>query len=74
MFIMPIREKLQFESSMQMNVFSIVIRMPEITEVNDDDDDESPLKLLTPFSGLNSQMNFGIGYYLFKKLSLKLRI
>ena len=74
MFIMPIREKLQFESSMQINVFSVVIRMPEIIEVEDNNnDDESRLKLLTPFSGLNSQINFGIRYYLLEALSLKLR-
>ena len=73
MFIIPIREKLQFESSLQMNVFSVVIRMPELMEVDDNGDDESRLKLLTPFNGLNSQINFGIRYYLFEAFSLKLR-
>jgi hypothetical protein len=72
MFIMPIREKLKFESSMQMNAFSVVIRMPEIIEVDSNGEDESRLKLLTPFSGLNSQVNFGIRYYPVKVLSLKL--
>lgn len=73
MFIMPIREKLQLESSMQMNVCSVVIRMPELIEVDDNGEDESRLKLLSPFSGLNSQINFGIRYYLLEALSLKLR-
>ena len=73
MFIMPIKEKLQFESSVQMNAFSVVIRMPQIIVEDNNDDDESRLKLLTPFSGLNSQVNFGIRYYLLEALSLKLR-
>ncbi len=73
MFIMPLREKFKFESSMQMNVFSVVIRMPEIIEVDNNGEDESRLKLLTPFSGLNSQINFGVRYYPVKALSLKLR-
>jgi len=58
---------------MQMNVFSVVIRMPEIEKVDNNGEDESRLKLLTPFSGLNSQVNFGIRYYPVKALSLKLR-
>lgn len=73
MFIMPISKKLHLESSMQMNVFSVVIRMPEIIVEDNNGDDESRLKLLTPFSGLNSQMNFGMRYYLLEALSLKLR-
>jgi hypothetical protein len=72
MFIMPIGKKLHFESSLQMNVCSVVIRMPEII-VEEDDADESRLKLLTPISGLNSQINFGIRYYLLEALSFKLR-
>jgi hypothetical protein len=73
MFIMPISEKLRFESSMQMNVFSVVVRMPEIIEVDNNGEDESRIKLLTPISGLNSQINFGMRYYPVKALSLKLR-
>jgi hypothetical protein len=72
MFIMPIGKKLQVESSLQMNVCSVVIRMPQII-VEEDDEDESRLKLLTPISGLNSQINFGLRYYLLETLSLKLR-
>jgi hypothetical protein len=69
---MPLGEKLKFESSLQMNAFSVVIRMPEIIEVDNNGEDESRLKLLTPFSGLNSQINFGMRYYPVKALSLKL--
>ncbi len=72
MCIMPLGKKFQFESSLQMNVCSVVIRMPEII-VEDDAEDESRLKLLTPFSGLNSQINVGMRYYLLEALSLKLR-
>ncbi len=72
MFIMPIRKKLQLESSLQVNAFSVVIRMPELMDKGIDKKEDASLKLLTPFKGLNSQMNVGIRYYLFDKLSLKL--
>jgi hypothetical protein len=73
MFVVPLRDRLQLESSMQINAFSVVVRMPQILKVDPLSNDESRLKLLTPFSGLNARMNVGARYYLFKTLSLKLR-
>jgi len=73
MFIIPAGERLKLESSMQLNLFSVVIRMPEIEQVDNNGEEESRLKLLTPYNGLNSQINIGVRYYPVKRLSLKLR-
>ena len=73
MFILPLRKNLQMESAVKLNAFSVAIRMPEIMELGSDEESESRIKLLTPFSGLNSQVDFGIRYYLFDALSLKCR-
>ncbi|MBU1011787.1 MAG: hypothetical protein KKG99_02175 [Bacteroidetes bacterium] len=73
MLIMPIDKRLQVESSLQINILSVSMRMIEVEDLNDGSEEESPLKLVTPFGGLNTQWNLGIRYYPFKFLSLKLR-
>jgi hypothetical protein len=73
LFIMPIDEKLQIESSLQMNIVSLSARMVEVEDLNDGSNEESVLKLVTPFSGMNTQWNIGIRYHPIKLLSIKLR-
>jgi hypothetical protein len=73
MLIMPVKEGLQLESSLQMNVVSVGLRMPEIVDLNDGSKKESFIKLVTPFGGMNTQWNVGIRYRPFSLLSCKLR-
>lgn len=71
--VVPLRDRLQLESSIQINAFSVVVRMPQIINVHNGSSNDSRLKLLTPFSSLNTQMNVGVRYCVFETLSLKLR-
>ena len=67
-FIMPIQNNFSIEGSLSLSVLSLGFRM-----VNDEDnDDESPAKLLTLFSGTNGSLKLGMGYYLLDNISLKL--
>ena len=49
-----------------MSVLSLGFR-----SVDNEEDDKTPAKLLTLFSGLNSSFDLGIRYYVFDKISIK---
>jgi hypothetical protein len=61
-----LNSKFQIESSIGMSALSLGIRM-----VDNEEDDQSPVKLLTFFSGLYSSFDLGIRYYIFNNLSIK---
>ncbi len=65
--IYPLKRNFQLESSLSLTVLSLGIRM-----VDTEEDNQSPGKLLTLFSGLNSSFDLGARYYLFNRLSVKL--
>lgn len=65
--IYPLKHNFQLESSLSLTVLSLGIRM-----VDSEEDDQSPVKPLTLFSGLNSSFDLGVRYYLFNRLSAKL--
>jgi len=65
--IYPLRHNLQLESSLRLTVLSLGFRM-----VDNEEDDQSAVKILTLFSGLNSAFDLGARYYLFNRLSVKL--
>jgi len=58
--------KFLIESSLDLSVLSFGLR-----SVDNEEDDQTPAKLLTLFSGLNSSFDIGIRYYIFSKLSIK---
>ena len=64
--ILQLKPSLQMESSVRISVLSFGMRM-----VDSEEDDESPAKLLTLFSGLNSSFELGIRYFIFNKISMK---
>jgi hypothetical protein len=64
--IYQLHSKFLVESSIGMSALSLGFRM-----VDSEEDDQSPVKLLTLFSGLNSSFNLGIRYYVFDRLSIK---
>lgn len=67
-FIMPLQDHLSIEGSLGFSVLSLGFRM-----VNDEDNnDESPAKLLTVFSGTNGSFKLGLRYYLLDNISIKL--
>jgi hypothetical protein len=57
----------RMESSFNMSVISLGFR-----KVDSEENDESPVKLLTPFSGLNGSFDFGVRWLLSRRLSAKL--
>lgn len=61
-----LNSKFQIESSIGMSALSLGFRM-----VDSEEDDQSPVKLLTLFSGLNSSFDLGMRYYIFNNLSIK---
>lgn len=65
--IYPLTHHFQVESSLDLSVLSLGLRTVDLEE-----DDESSAKLLTLFTGLNSSFNFGVRYFIIKKLSLNL--
>ena len=65
--IYPVNKKFQVESSLRNTALSFGGRM-----VDNEEDDQSPVGLLTMFSGLNASFNMGVRYYLFNRLSVKL--
>ena len=65
--IYPLKRNFQLESSLSLTVLSLGIRM-----VDTEEDNQSPGKPLTLFSGLNSSFDLGARYYLFNRLSVKL--
>ena len=69
--IVPIRHYLQAESSIGLSLLSLGIRMIDI-EAAKEDEEVSPLKFLTAFSGTNASSSLGIRFFLLKRFSLKL--
>jgi len=65
--IFPIRKNLQVEGSFGLSVLSLGFRM-----VDDEEEDVSPVKPFTLFSGTNASFRMGIRYNLFGNFSMKL--
>lgn len=65
--IYPLRKNLQAEGSLRLSILSLGFRI-----VDSEEDDSTPVKLLTPLSGTNASFKIGMRYYLFENLSLKL--
>ena len=65
--IFPIRKDLQAESSLCLSILSLGFRM-----VDSEEEDVSPVKLLTLLSGTNASFRLGIRYNLIANFSLKL--
>ena len=65
--IYPLKRNFQLEFSFNVTVLSMGYRMTDMEE-----DNQSPIKILTLFSGLNSSFDLGARYYLFNPLSVKL--
>lgn len=65
--IYPIRKDLQVEGSLCLSVLSLGFRM-----VDNEEEDVSPVKLLTLLSGTNASFGLGTRYNLFGNFSLKL--
>ena len=64
--ISPIRKNLQAESSLSLSLLSLCFRL-----VDNEEDDVTPVKLLTLFSGTNLSFRLGMRYFLFHNVSLK---
>lgn len=64
--IFPIRNNLQAEGSLGLSILSLGFRMVDMEE-----EDVSPVKLLTLLSGTNASFRLGIRYNLFDNFSLK---
>ncbi len=56
----------KIESSIAMTVLSLGVRI-----VDEEEDEQSPAKLLTLFSGINASFDLGIRYYLIGNFSVK---
>jgi hypothetical protein len=65
--IFPLKRNFQLESSLRLTVLSLGYRM-----VDSEEDDQSPVNLLTMFSGLNSSFDLGVRYCLLNRFSAKL--
>jgi hypothetical protein len=65
--IYPVKPHLQLESSIRLTILSIGGRM-----VDNEEDGQSPARLLTSLSGLYSSFDLGVRYYLFNRFSVKL--
>jgi hypothetical protein len=63
--IYPLNQRLHVESSLGLTLLSLGLRM-----VDNEEDERSPFKPLTCFSGLNSSYNLRIMYYLSSQLSI----
>ena len=65
--IYPLIPKFQVESSVTATALSLGLR-----SVDKEEDNASPVKFLTLFSGLNSSFDLGTRYYLLDKLSISI--
>lgn len=65
-FILPLRNNLQVEASTRLSIVSVGLR-----SVDDEEQGESEIKLLTLLSGLNATNGLGVRYYLFENVSLR---
>ncbi len=66
-FVYPLSDKFQLESTVYLSVLSLGFRMIEFGS-----SDETAIKLLTSFTGLNSYFNLGVRYYIIERLSVRL--
>jgi hypothetical protein len=66
-FVVPVREDFQAEASLSFSLLSLGFR-----SVDSEEEDASPVKLLTVFSGANITADVGARYSLTGALSLKL--
>jgi len=66
-FIYPLEYGFQVEGFLKLSVLSLGFRM-----VDSEEDEESPVKLLTLLSGTNASFGLGVRYYLIDNLSMKL--
>lgn len=64
--IYPVSSRLNIESYLNFGVLSLGLRMVDVEE-----NDESPGKLLTVFSGTNGSFRLGVRYHLLRNLSLR---
>ena len=72
-FIVPMQHGFQIESSAYLSLLSLGLRTPEfIKPKEEENEEESPAKLLTPFSGINSIVSVGTRYRFSKFLSMRL--
>jgi len=73
-FIVPMQHGFQIESSVYLSLVSLGLRTPEFIKPKEkeNEEEESVIKLLTPFSGMNSVVDVGIRYRFLKSLSMKL--
>ncbi len=62
----PLSGRFNIESSLNFSVLSLGLRMVDTEET-----DETPVKPLTLFSGINGSFRLGIRYYLFNNISMK---
>ncbi|MFC1898100.1 hypothetical protein ACFLYJ_00865 [Candidatus Cloacimonadota bacterium] len=65
--VLPLNKFLQLESAFKFSVLSLAGRI-----VDSEEDDAQPFKLLTLFSGLNTNFDLGIRYFLSRKISLNI--
>jgi hypothetical protein len=65
--IYPLWNQLQLESSLNFTVLSLGLRLVDTNE-----DEQSPVKLLTLFSGVNAGFDLGARYYFLHRLSVNL--
>ena len=65
-FIYPLSRNFQLESSLHLTVLSLGLRMIDIGE-----SDQSFIKPLSLFSGLNSSFKLSVRYYIIQRLSVK---
>lgn len=65
--IYPLNTSFHLESVLGFPVLAVGIRM-----IDEEEDDQSAFKLLTPFTGLNASFDLGVRYYIFNRLSAKL--
>ena len=66
-FILPLGTKYQAEAGLNLSLLSLGLRMVDMEE-----EDVSPVKLLTLLAGSNMSLRLGIRYELFSPVSLKL--
>jgi len=64
--VLPFNEKLQLESTLGLAIFSLGLRM-----VDSEEEDVSPVKLLTLFAGTHGFFDIGIRYRIFNGLSVR---
>ncbi len=64
---LPLNSKFLVESSFNVSLLSFGLRM-----VDSEEDDESPAKLLTLFTGSNSVLDLGIRYLIYHNISIKI--